>query len=787
MRILWRLLAVVSALTSVHDVANAHSKARGPLDYLSLVENPIIETPSHRVHASSNFDITFNLHRKKQRIKLTLEPSHGVVAEGASVNYLDSEGKIVRTESIDRNAHKIFKGDTWIQERDGSWTNIGWARISVRKDGDDPLFEGTFTVSHDSHHVLLRSHYMQTRQELDPSLEPTDDEYMVIFRDSDISLPQHTELKRRGEDALTCGHDNLRFNMDRNHPIYKTLVDRSIGSWGSMSIRSLFGKRQIDTVPSGGNSGSVNLASSIGSTNGCPNTRKVALVGVATDCSYTASFNSSESAHANVITQINSASAVYEKTFNITLGLQSLNVASAECPGSPPPATPWNIGCGGNTTITDRLNSFSGWRGQQNDSNAYWTLLTNCPTGAEVGLAWLGQLCVGNVVSGSGETVSGANVVAKTLTEWQVIAHESGHTFGAVHDCDSQTCSDGTSENAQQCCPLSSSTCDAGAQFIMNPSTGNDISLFSACTVGNICSAMLRNSVNSTCLSDNKAVTTISGKQCGNGIVEAGEECDCGGVAGCVNNTCCNPTTCTFINNAVCDPANDECCTSCQFAAQGTVCRASTGVCNPQEVCSGTNATCPADQIAPNGQTCGSSLSCASGQCTSRDQQCKTLMGSYTTNNDTYACNSQDCTLSCASPSFGPGECYSMQQNFLDGTTCGGGGSCSNGQCVGSSTLQEVGSWISDNKPLVIGIACGVGGLLLILILGCCIRRCRGGGRRAPRRRGKALSPPMQQQQWPQHTGGWGGPNNQWEPTPPPVPPHFSTYSYGARPSVRYA
>lgn len=260
-------------------------------------------------------------------------------------------------------------------------------------------------------------------------------------------------------------------------------------------------------------------------------------------------------------------------------------------------------------------------------------------------------------------------------------SHESGHTFGAVHDCDSQTCSDGNTVNAQQCCPLSGSTCDAGAQYIMNPSTGQGITQFSPCSVGNICSAIGRNSVKTTCLSVNKGVTTISGNQCGNGIVEAGEDCDCGGASGCGNNQCCDPATCKFKNNAVCDDSNEGCCRGCQFASSGTVCRASTGQCDPQEVCSGKDATCPSDQTAPDGQGCGNgspNLQCASGQCTSRDLQCMTLMGSYTQNNDTYACNSQTCSLSCASPEFGPGTCYSMQQNFLDGTTCAGGGKCSN-------------------------------------------------------------------------------------------------------------
>ena len=56
-------------------------------------------------------------------------------------------------------------------------------------------------------------------------------------------------------------------------------------------------------------------------------------------------------------------------------------------------------------------------------------------------------------------------------------------------------------------------------------------------------------------------------------------------------------------------------------------------------------------------------------------------MGSFTSNNDTYACDSDGCQLSCASPQFGPNSCYGMQQNFLDGTRCGGGGKCSNVSC----------------------------------------------------------------------------------------------------------
>ncbi|KAF2664035.1 ADAM family of metalloprotease ADM-B [Microthyrium microscopicum] len=723
--------------------ASASSFDRNPLNTVENVLDASVDTSSHRISAFQSFDLSFFAF--KRRIRFSLEPNHDIIPQGAQVSYLGHNGEVVRTEPIDRHLHKVYKGDVWSQNVDGSFQNVGHARVLVHKDGKRPVFEGAFTINHDHHHISLRDKYMQTKHPMDP-LPPHRgrDAEMVVFRDSDIRsdwLDGHEEFKKRSYfpadshvsgPSLSCESDNLEFNMDVEHPVLSGApIDGQSNFW-SVPMGNLFGKRQIDTSTGTGNSAGVNLVSTIGQTSGCPTTRKVALVGVATDCTYTASFADQDAVKANVIAQINSASAVYEKTFQISLGLQNLTISPKDCPSSPPPATPWNTGCD-SQDIQGRLNLFSQWRGKQADSNSHWTLLTTCNSGPAVGLAWLGQACVvstqaRNGTSGGVQTVAGANVVAKTSTEWQVIAHETGHTFGAVHDCTSQTCSDGTSTQ-QMCCPLSSGTCDAGQKFIMNPSTAQGITAFSQCSIGNICAAIGRGSVKTSCFSSNKAVPLLTAAKCGNGIVEQGEECDCGGTAGCGSDACCDPNTCKFKNGAVCDDTNDECCSGCKFASNGTVCRASTGVCDPAETCNGLNATCPADKSAPDGQGCGSGLNCASGHCTSRNQQCKTLMGSYSQGNDTYACDSISCTISCSSPSL-PNACMTMQQNFLDGTQCGGGGFCSNGACKGSSFIKEVKSWIDQHKGLVIGIACGAGAIVLLLI-GSCIWNCRK-RRRAP-------------------------------------------------------
>ena len=746
------------SLFSLFSPAAADSRARNPLRTIARLHSPVLHAPNHRVHARSLFQLSFTLEQDSGRsldVRLRLHPNHNILADDAVIHLVNDDGSVVH-EPINRDHHRVYMGDAFVKAGlDNAWANAGWASVYVHEDGEHPVFEGAFHLAGDHHHIQTTRHYHETRVDGDPLA--TDDSIMdstmVVWRDSDI-MPDEAlqgELRRSlGSQGVlaSCASDGLVFNRGDMHPIYSgmdvDLDEDDQSAW-------LFA-RQIDgTGSSGGNSAGVNLTTTIGNDAGCPTTRKVALMGIAADCNYAAAFSSRSNVSSNIIQQINSASRVYESQFNVTLGIQNLVIQNSSCPSDAAvssSATPWNAACSSGLGITERLNRFSKWRGAStNDTNAFWMLLSTCATDSAVGLAWLGQLCVAGAQadgSSSNETIAATNVVIRTSTEWQVMAHETGHTFGAVHDCTSQTCSDGT-VTKQQCCPLSAGECNANGKYIMNPSTGTGITQFSPCTIGNVCSALGRNSVKSTCLANNKNVVTITGSACGNGIVEEGEECDCGGTAGCsaTNNTCCDPATCKFTTNALCDPSNDECCTtSCQLASAGAVCRASTGSCDPAETCSGTAAACPDDVTSPDGTSCtitdqGSGLTCASGQCTSRDLQCKTLMGSLTAGNDTYACSSQGCQLSCASPEFGANQCLAMDQNFLDGTPCQGGGHCDNGHCEDVDTGKEIASALRDNLDIVIPVSVVVGVILLGAILGCILSFFR---RRRQRRRMRELA-----------------------------------------------
>ncbi|KAI5791716.1 Metallo-peptidase family M12-domain-containing protein [Peziza echinospora] len=790
-------------LASVHG----HSQRRSPISYVSLVENPVIHTPSQRIHSNSVFDITFTLHQGKEHIRLSLEPNHDMVPKGATIEYHDEDGT-VRTEMVQRHEIKVFKGEAWVRNAmaDG-WKHAGWARIVVQSDGVNPLFTGAFVLNNNAHHVQLKSWYLKTKHVEDPELEITGDEHMIVFRDSDVKSARvpasQSPLGTRSlvEKKVQCLADNLTANAIHQEELFHNFQNFMPTSPKPNSLLDGFGldnlfkraaldKRQRLDDNGGGNSGGVNLRNNIGQTNGCPTTKMLALVGVAADCTYRSEFQDESLARQHIISMFNSASIVFESSFNISLGIQTMVIQQPNCPGTAPASSPWNLPCTNPAVIGDRLNLFSQWRGTRSeDGNAFWTLLTTCETGNAVGLAWVGMLCRSAVEKGqNNQYVSSTNVVAKSPTEWKVIAHEIGHTMGAVHDCDDEGCGAGL-DATSMCCPLSSRTCDAGGNFLMNPSTDDKIERFSACTIGNICGAFLTRSVSKLCLTNNRDVTIITENRCGNGIVEQGEECDCGGVEGCAGNKCCNPSTCEFINNAVCDDANDDCCTSCQYSPSTRVCRASTGECDPEERCTGIAPICPKDDVRPDGTGCSGGLKCASGQCTSRDQQCQTIMGAEYGNNDTSSCNQRSCQVECASPDLGRGRCYAMQQNFLDGTPCEGDGKCRSGQCRGSTTLGEIKDWISKNKNLVIGVCVGVGVLLVICILVCITNSCRR------RSRVRKLPPPQlvpqmiparsqsyprnqgyQQGQNAAYYGGGGGPSGpqqsgQTGPHMPPIPP----------------
>jgi len=85
-------------------------------------------------------------------------------------------------------------------------------------------------------------------------------------------------------------------------------------------------------------------------------------------------------------------------------------------------------------------------------------------------------------------------VTSAITNEYNVIAHEIGHNFGSIHDCDSSdSCStscaaDGSSDagSSCECCACSGSSCDCNNNFLMGRLDQGQFK-FSTCTSAMIC------------------------------------------------------------------------------------------------------------------------------------------------------------------------------------------------------------------------------------------------------------------------------------------------------------
>ncbi|KAI9323718.1 Metallo-peptidase family M12-domain-containing protein [Dichotomocladium elegans] len=678
------------------------------------------------------YDQTFYLH---------LRPNTDLFHPNAVLNINGKEERLRLHELRVYKGHVIseeFTDRRWLEDQAGVWRGseyyngdedgpgvLGWARINIRTEEDEnttPVFEGVFQVMGETYTIKATKHYRLAKraEDVDPDARH-DHARMVVYRDVDTFL---APLHRREEDGTVeiaqCGLD--KFLLDRASSTPPVWPHASMDILGAIPHTNgnddgLYYMPFNGIIPPS----SSELYSSLqkrAPPAGCPATKKINYMGAAADCTYTKYYQSSTAARTQIINDFNAVSALYERSFNIQLGLINITIMEGSCPATPSPSTAWNRDCSTSYGIESRLSDFSQWRGTfSSDGAGLWHLLTACASGQDVGLASVGTLCQTTARQSSSGSNTDTGVSAITLEEWLVVAHEIGHNFGAQHDCTAQTC---PCTQGCQCCPLSSTQCDAGGAYIMNPSANTSSKDFSPCTINQVCSQIPKLG---TCLEDPGSRTIKTLQMCGNGIKEDGEDCDTGGV----NTTCCDGATCKFINNARCDDSTDLCCSGCQPRAAGYVCRPAASECDVEETCPGDSGNCPADVHKENGASCSNGRQCASGQCTSRDQQCRERgIGMDVTGSCSAAGTS--CQVICSTRGGGL-SCTGFNGYYVDGTPCGVGGTCQKGKCSLDNFGENVGNWIENHKQIAIPVFILVGLLILFCIIRCLFYGCFGYGR----------------------------------------------------------
>ncbi|XP_009994960.1 PREDICTED: disintegrin and metalloproteinase domain-containing protein 11, partial [Chaetura pelagica] len=134
--------------------------------------------------------------------------------------------------------------------------------------------------------------------------------------------------------------------------------------------------------------------------------------------------------------------------------------------------------------------------------------------------------------------------------------------------------------------------------------------------VGGICSPTRAGGVNEL----------LDPPECGNGFVEAGEECDCGSLAECARSggNCCKK--CTLTHDAMC--SDGLCCKGCKYEPRGVACREAVNECDIPESCTGDSSQCPPNLHKLDGYFCENEQGrCYGGRCKTRERQCQALWG----------------------------------------------------------------------------------------------------------------------------------------------------------------
>ncbi|CAM4569139.1 disintegrin and metalloproteinase domain-containing protein 9-like [Lepidochelys kempii] len=251
--------------------------------------------------------------------------------------------------------------------------------------------------------------------------------------------------------------------------------------------------------------------------------------------------------------------------------------------------------------ISEVLSTFNLWRKRHIYPRAphdVGHLFVYMNFGANIGKAYLRSVCDKNRASGVEAFLHGPSREFAVL-----VAHELGHNVGIKHD-------------GKECVCANDSTCIMNAHHIQ-------VHQFSNCSSRDYFDLIV--SRKGHCLNNIPEIEELFHVQhCGNFIVDAGEQCDCGSKKQCKKDPCCDHT-CQLKPGAIC--ALGQCCHKCQYLQQGRTCREKTNECDLPEYCNGTSPWCQENVYMQDGTLCSDNGYCFHGFCSTHSLQCQHLFG----------------------------------------------------------------------------------------------------------------------------------------------------------------
>lgn len=408
------VFAIALCLLAWSPVTQAHSRKQPPFRRAHTPFNPSIRLlrrspnafewrksllprpTSDDIRHDDTFLLNFSLSPEDEPISIVFKPAADLLHRDATLISQNSP-----SERLFSHQFRVFEGevvheadveDVWAQTAasvlrpQSRHPSRGWARLLLRDDG---AWDGSAHIDGETWHFKPTHVYERERTLLSPEIPMTalvrrgklgGNTVILLSRDSMTHEEEAFELRKRGLRSASydagepsCSHDTLEFNLDQLEQYsYASSLERA-----ALERRSgpLLGKRQDIQ---GGNASS-SFASSIGSTQGCPNEQKVLFVGVAADCTATQVFGSTNEAKQTILSLINSVSGIYSRTFNISVGVVEMQVMDPVCPSSQTESEPWNVPCATTANGIDlntRLSLFSQWRANKGggDGVGLWHL-----------------------------------------------------------------------------------------------------------------------------------------------------------------------------------------------------------------------------------------------------------------------------------------------------------------------------------------------------------------------------------------------------------------------------